>query len=732
MNLRSPTPRTLAALLILFTLVAYLPAIGAGYIWDDDTLLTANPQMRTLAGLSQIWHGENSRDYTPLTLTTFWLEWRLWGATPTGYHVVNILLHALSAILLWLVLRRLLIPGAWLAALLFAIHPVNVASVAWVAELKNTLSFALFLSSLLTYLIARDRKHLPIYFASILLFLLAALSKGAVVTLPAILLLCILWQNRSLTRRDILEIFTYAAIAVVAALLTIHYQARAQHYGLIPDTLNYRIARAGASIWYYLGALIWPAGLSPIRPPWLPDLHSPLTYIPAAAAVAAPVLFACNRRTWGLPFFFAYSCYLLMLLPILGFVWMTLMQETPGADWWQYMATPAIFASVAALLVTASSKSKLVTPLICIIIAILLIQTERRTAIYSDMETYCRAVTTEDPYAWTLKNNLGIMLKRQGRYSEAISSYKQALSDNPNYVEVHINLGNAYAASGNPTAAESEFRRAAVMRPGDPAILAAITNQAEALAAKGNFSAAEQSFRDALLLSPDSIVLRIELCQTLVAQGKKSDALQICDEVDSLTRKSNNPQAQSAAAKLRQDIESALRTTQGSNSQTHGWTQLRLVRHISQPFRLLFNAYDGDPAKPDSLSFQINTIDVRQPTQFVKIGDVIAGTKFKVLKFEFKRSFNTGNFHDVSELTLQNTGTGENVTLVIENIADCPDAYALFRYLWNNTEFAVKLGATFVLPPEADLKYKLIDITEAKALIVTPAGQTVSIPRLNP
>jgi len=162
------------------------------------------------------------------------------------------------------------------------------------------------------------------------------------------------------------------------------------------------------------------------------------------------------------------------------------------------------------------------------------------------------------------------------------------------------------------------------------------------------------------------------------------------------------------------------------------YTKLRLAQYIKQPFRLLFNAYDGDVKKPESLEFQINTVDIRQPSQFVKIGDIINGTKFKVIKFEFKDEPNasTGITRDVSELTVQNTETGDNVVLVLERIVDSPDSYALFRYLWNNTQFQVKKNKEFVLLPETTLRYKLIDISETDALIQTPAGQQVKVPHL--
>lgn len=171
---------------------------------------------------------------------------------------------------------------------------------------------------------------------------------------------------------------------------------------------------------------------------------------------------------------------------------------------------------------------------------------------------------------------------------------------------------------------------------------------------------------------------------------------------------------------------------QDKNSHPPYWTKLRLVQYIRQPFRLLFNAYDGDPKKPDSMEFQINTVDVNQATQFVKFGEVIAGTKFKVMKFEVKSRLNpsTESQDDVSELTVQNTETGDNVVLVLNELANSPDSYADFRYLWNNTEFQVKKGKQFVLLPEKDALYILIDITDDGALIQTPTGQKIPIPKL--
>ena len=137
---------------MLVVLAAYWPAINAGYVWDDDVFLTANPLIRADDGLQRFWFTTQAPDYFPLTSSVLWLEWRAWGDNPLPYHLVNILLHAAGAILLWRVLAAARLPGAYLAGLIFAVHPVVAGSVAWITELKNTLPMAVWLSSVLAYL----------------------------------------------------------------------------------------------------------------------------------------------------------------------------------------------------------------------------------------------------------------------------------------------------------------------------------------------------------------------------------------------------------------------------------------------------------------------------------------------------------------------------------------------------------------------------------------------------
>ena len=195
-------------MLALVVVLVYLPAICGGFIWDDDRLLTGNPAVKTVDGLYSIWFGNWGEDYVPLTLSSFWMEWHLWGDHPMGYHVVNVMLHAGNVILLWRVLARLSIPGCWLTALLFAVHPVGVESVAWISERKNVLAQFFYLLSILWCLRwdemaveANREKGAPAchetrwYFLSLAAFFLALLAKSSVAVLPAVLLLLVWWRR---------------------------------------------------------------------------------------------------------------------------------------------------------------------------------------------------------------------------------------------------------------------------------------------------------------------------------------------------------------------------------------------------------------------------------------------------------------------------------------------------------------------------------------------------------
>lgn len=161
------------------------------------------------------------------------------------------------------------------------------------------------------------------------------------------------------------------------------------------------------------------------------------------------------------------------------------------------------------------------------------------------------------------------------------------------------------------------------------------------------------------------------------------------------------------------------------------WQKLRLKEFTQTKFRLLFSAYTGDPLNPDSLTFQINTLDVNQPTQFLKLGNPIEGTKFKIEGFAFKSFVNENNItRDISELTVKNEESGDSVILVVEKIANSPDSFAVFHYLIDGSEFKTQLGKSFKLPP-AGTEYIVVDINPSRAVIQdTQSGEKHDIPKL--
>ena len=376
-----------AALLFFLTLLSYWPALQAGFIWDDDKMLTNNPFVRLPLGLFYIWGSTVLPDYFPLTSTSFWLEWRLWGMNAAGYHVTNVLLHAASACLLWRVLQALRIPGAWLAALVFAVHPVNVQSVAWITERKNTLCLFFSLLSVLWYLRSATRPptsglqppasspppssifHRPsaLYVLSLLAFLCALLSKTAVVMLPFVLLLCHWWRRggdsaTALTSpaaavnppssifhpRLLLRLAPFFALSLVLGLVTMWFQHHRAIGGDIIRTDDFltRLAAAGRAVWFYAGKTLAPLDLCFVYPLWKIDPHAVVAWLPLAAVGITLTALWTLRRSWGRPLLFAFTYFLLMLLPILGLVNVYFQRYSLVGDHWTYFASIGIIAMV--------------------------------------------------------------------------------------------------------------------------------------------------------------------------------------------------------------------------------------------------------------------------------------------------------------------------------------------------------------------------------------------------
>ena len=355
-------PKTFAhaAIIVAAVLVVYIPVWQAGFIWDDDQYVTKNVTLRDGAGLKRIWLDIGATpQYYPLVFTTFWVERQMWGVThPAGYHITNVLLHAANAVLVWIALSRLKVPGAWLGAMLFAICPVHVESVAWVTERKNVLSGLFYLAALLAYFRFSGidngndvpSSHWRFYFLSLIFFAAALLSKTVTCTLPVVLGLILWWKTQPLRWQKFIPLIPLALLAVPAAMLTAGIEQR--HVGARGPEWDFsfleRTLIAGRAVWFYVCSIFAPINLMFIYPRWGIDAGQWWQFLfPAGVLIALGLLWFWRKRLGKGPLV-ASLFFVGTLTPALGFVNIYPMRFSFVADHFQYLASIGVIALIAA------------------------------------------------------------------------------------------------------------------------------------------------------------------------------------------------------------------------------------------------------------------------------------------------------------------------------------------------------------------------------------------------
>lgn len=507
---------------------AFLPALGGDFVWDDDTHLLDNPVLEE-NGLYKVWVAPPERiNYWPVTFTTYWLEHQLFGFDPLGYHVVNVLIHAASALFLWQILRLLRVPLPWLVALVFAVHPVNVESVAWITQRKNLLSFFFGALSLLLWLHFEKRRRALLYALALLSFAAAMLSKGAAAPLPAVLWLCAWWQRGALTARDVRNTLPFFAVAAVLSLIEISTQQLVAGSTVVrADDFTTRLATSGWVWWFYLGKALLPLGLCFVYPRWSIDAGDPWSWLPLLAALVSLGAAWWWRRGRGRAVFFALLYFGLMLSPVLGFFDIYYMRFSYVADHYQYLALPGIVALVVGGLGSLATCSRRVPRTLLSGIAVGLVLgcvglSATLSSSYRSTEVLWRDTLAKNPEAFLAHYNLAHLLQAEGRLEEAASHYRETLRIHPDDALATNNLGKVVQDQGHPLVAMRYYRRAIQL---DPQNVEAHNNLATLLAKRGENGAALAHYRAALRIDPDSAVLHFNLARLLERLGRFDAAL---------------------------------------------------------------------------------------------------------------------------------------------------------------------------------------------------------------
>ena len=518
-----------AAVIFLACFWIYSPVFHGEWLWDDDYLLTNNAVVQSPDGLLSLWFAPATADYLPMTMSALWLQWRFFGMDSTGYHVVSILLHALAACLLWALLHGMRIRAAWMGGLFFAVHPLCVESVAWISELKNTLSLPFFLAAAWCIVRFEQESKRRFYWGALAFFLAAMLAKSSAVMFPFVILLHAWWLRGVVTRRDLLRSAPFFLISLLLGLVTLSFQLnRAIGDEPIPiGGFDSRLAIAGMAVLFYLGKIFWPSPLLPIYPQWEANPPEFYQFLPWLVIFGFLIFSWQRRKTWGRHALMAGGFYLITLLPVLGFISMSYMRVGWVADHFVYIPMIGVIAGVAAVTGHIFNQARdtgkqILSSLAVVAAGGLGILSHNYAGVWQNEDKLWSYTLEYNWNCWQAHNRIGAREFNRGKVDLALPHFREAVRLRPDLAETRNNLGSGILATKDTKGAILEFREALRL---SPAIAAIRSNLARALWLDGQHSEASKFYAELVVQFPENPTFLCNLGVSLYQSGNVKAAI---------------------------------------------------------------------------------------------------------------------------------------------------------------------------------------------------------------
>lgn len=550
------SPWRASVCLIALALLAFFPTLHGSFVSDDIPLIRDNSSLNSADGLTRIWIPKENPDYWPLSYSAFWVEKQIWGENPFPYHLTRILLQALNGILLFLILRKLALPGAWFAAAIFTIHPVQVESVAWLVELKNLLSGVFFLSSIFFFLRWKQENQKRFYVYALLTFALSLLSKTSTVFLPVTLLLLSFWLEKKLSWKTSWSSLPFFALAILGATLTLWVQSPNDS----PSTFSLTASALEASnrSLFYLEKILWPLNLCFS---YAQESISKFGFLGIAIPLLLLIFFFQRKSNWGRAGFVGFGFFLAMLFPVLGFFDSYYFRMSPVADRWQYLPMIGVIclfvSGFFSILQNNAIGEKVGMSFASCLVLILCVLSVNRSNAFQNEETLWQDTLKKNPHSAMAHAGMGFLHQRANRLQEAEISFQAALETLPNYPEARTALGEILLAEGKPVEAEREWLTALRMAPGFPPVhrllgdfyfqaelteksidhyrralrkkpgwIPVLNRLGKALGKNGQWEEASLQFHNAQTLAPADAQAYVNLGDLYSAQGKTAQAIE--------------------------------------------------------------------------------------------------------------------------------------------------------------------------------------------------------------